>query len=322
MKLHAPTRGPRGRDASFRDVAVALITRDTDGSGDERSMDESGGAPRVSAWWRAARALRASHWWYFAPLPLASLVGVPSGDGGTALRVLGSIAVAALCLAYAYGLNGITDRGMDSNAAKNSLAGLAGVPREAAVLVAACALGALAVAAALTPIALLGAAVSLLAGTMYSAQLRLKRLPVIGTIVNVLIFAPLPLLAVSGAPSTDMLFLTYCFWVLITQNQIIHELTDAKEDAMAGVRTTAVAAGPTGVRAIAFLLGPLSVPPLWLMHAAPAVLAWAVLGLCGGATTVALCDEDRAKQLRVVHRWFSLVVGVVLFALLAREGGA
>jgi 4-hydroxybenzoate polyprenyltransferase len=171
-------------------------------------------APRIAAWRRAGRALRVSGWWYFAALPLVALV---SGEEHAILRVLGCVLVAALCLAYAFGLNGITDRGMDLDEAKNSLAGLAGVPREAAVLVAACALGALGIAAALTPVALLGASVSLVAATLYSANLRLKRLPVVGTFVNVLIFAPLPLLALTDRPTQSMQFLTYCFWVLVTQ---------------------------------------------------------------------------------------------------------
>jgi 4-hydroxybenzoate polyprenyltransferase len=276
-------------------------------------------APGIAAWRRAGRALRASGWWYFAVLPLVGLVGEPRGEENVLPRVLCAVLVAAGCLAYAYGLNGITDRGMDRDAGKNSLAGLAGLPREAVVLVAACALGAVSLAAMLTPVALLGASVSLVAATFYSAHLRLKRLPVVGTLVNVLIFAPLPLLAATGRPSLRMQFLTYCFWLLVTQNQILHEIADGREDATGGVRTTGVAAGTGGLRAIAFILGPLGVLPLWRMQTAPAALSAAALGLCTGATMVALCTPQRAGQLRVAHRWFSLGVGVVLFALVARR---
>jgi 4-hydroxybenzoate polyprenyltransferase len=176
------------------------------------------------------------------------------------------------------------------------------------------------IAAALTPIALLGASVSLAAATLYSAQLRLKRLPVVGTLVNVLIFAPLPLLAVADRPTRSMQFLTYCFWVLVTQNQILHEVSDAREDANAGVRTTGVVVGPIGLRVVAFILGPLAVLPLWWMQTGPAALYSAVLGLCAGATMVALCSPSRAKQLRFAQRWLSLAVGTVLFVLLARGG--
>ncbi len=284
----------------------------------EASHVRSLSAPRTGAWRRAGRALRAFDWWYFSLLPLVSLVGDPRSEDGV-VRLVGSVLVAALCLAYAYGFNGITDRGMDRDAAKNALAGLAEVPREAALLVAACALGAVGIATALTPAALLGAGLSLVAATLYSAQPRLKRLPVVGTLVNVLIFVPLPLLAAVDRPSAGMLFLIYCFYVLLTQNQILHEVADSHEDVTAGVRTTGVVVGPTGVRVIAVILGPLAALLLWrLQGTASMALVAAALGMCGGATMVALGDARRAGRLRVVHRWYSLAVGGVLFALLAR----
>ncbi len=304
-------------DAAARDAAASIPGDRAAGAAD---VSSAGGRP-VVGWRRALRAVRSPHWWYFTPLPLASLVGDAAGDLDTVARCLGGMVVTALCLAYAYGLNGIADRGMDRNSAKNSLAGLDGVPRDAALLVAGCALGALGIAAVMTPIALLGATVSLVAGTLYSALWRLKRLPVVGTFVNVMIFAPLPFLAVSGYPSTAVLFLTYCFWVLLTQNQILHEVSDAAEDEAAGVRTTGVVVGPTGVRAIAFLLGPLAVVPLWSMQTEPAVRFAAVVGLCGGAAIVAFSNRERARGLRFRHRVYSLAAGVTLFTLLALGAG-
>src|SRR5262249_52934846 len=96
---------------------------------------------------------------------------------------------------------------------------------------------------------------------------------------------------------------------------------DSDEDVAAGVRTTGVVVGVTGVRVIAVILGPLAALLLWRMQATASVaLLLAAVGLCGGATMVALGDAQRAGQLRVAHRWCSLVVGGVLFALLARGG--
>src|SRR5439155_18694411 len=134
-----------------------------------------------------------------------------------------------------------------------------------------------------TPVALLGSGVSLVAATLYSGGL--KRLPVMGTVVNVLIFVPLPLLAAVGPPSSGMLFLIYCFYVLVTQNQILHEIADSEEDVAAGVRTTGVAIGATGVRLVAVVLGPLAALLLWhLQGTASLALIAATLALCGGAT--------------------------------------
>ena len=274
--------------------------------------------PRTGAWIRAWRSLRAYHWWYFSLVPLISVVGDPRADEGFVVRLVGGVLVAALCLAYAYGFNGIIDRGMDRNQGKNALAGIAEFPREAAVLVAACALGALGIAAAMTTVALLGSGMSLVAATLYSGGL--KRLPVVGTLVNMFIFVPLPLLAAVGPPSSEMQFLIYCFYVLVTQNQILHELADSEEDVAAGVRTTGVAIGATGVRLVALVLGPLAALLLWRLQAASVALIAATLALCGGATMVALGDLRRGGRLRVTHRWYSVAVGGVLFALVAWGG--
>ncbi len=274
--------------------------------------------PRIASWRRARRALRGSGWWYFCLLPFVGVVGDAPGDWADVLRLAGGVVVAGLCLAYAYGFNGVTDRGMDRDQAKNSLAGLVEVPPEAAVLVAACALVALGIAAALTPMAFAGTGMSLVAATLYSAQPRLKAVPVVGTLVNGLIFVPLPFLATVGPPSASMLFLAYCFYVFVTQNQILHEISDSEEDTTGGVRTTGVVVGPIGVRLIAVILGPLASVLLWRLHASASVpLIAAALGLCGGAVMVALGDAERAGRLRVAHRWYSVAVGAVLFALVA-----
>jgi 4-hydroxybenzoate polyprenyltransferase len=279
-----------------------------------RASVESLSASGIGGWRRAWRALRGSGWWYFSLLPLTSLAGDSHADGDVVLRLVGSVAVAGLCLAFAYGFNGIIDRGMDRDAAKNSLAGLVEVPREAVLLVVGCALVALGIAARLTPLALLGTGMSLVAGTLYSGGL--KRLPVVGTVVNVLIFVPLPLLALTGPPTSGMIVLIYCFYVLVTQNQILHEIADSEEDVAAGVHTTGVAIGPTGVRLVAVLLGPAAAVALWHLQPAPSIgVIAAAVGLCGGAAMVAVCDVRRAGPLRVAHRWYSLGVGAVLFAL-------
>lgn len=277
---------------------------------------ESQSALRWTTWGRAGRALRASGWWYFSLLPLTSLVG--EADGVDIGRLLAGVAVAALCLAYAYGFNGIADRGMDRDAGKNALAGLVELPREAAVLVGACAAGALLIAAALSPVALVATGVSLVAATLYSARLRLKRLPIVGTLVNMLIFAPLPFVGARHLPSPEMLVLAYCFCVLVTQNQLLHEIADRHEDASGGVRTTAVVVGAAGLRAIAVLLGPVAALLLWRMPAAPLTALAATLGLSAGAAMIALGDMERAAQWRVAHRWYSLGIGALLFALVAR----
>ena len=79
---------------------------------------------------------------------------------------------------------------------------------------------------------------------------------------------------------------------------------------------TGVAIGPTGVRLVAVLLGPIAAFVLWHLQPATSVgLIAAAAALCGGAAMVAVCDVPRAGGLRVAHRWYSLGVGEALFAL-------
>ena len=162
---------------------------------------------------------------------------------------------------------------------------------------------------------------SLVAATFYSASLRLKRFPVVGTLVNVLIFAPLPLLAAAHRPSLRMQFLTYCFWVLVTQNQILHEIADGREDATGGVRTTGVVVGAVGLRVHRRHPGAAGrAAAVVAADSAPWRCSPRLWGFAGARRWSPCATRERAGQLRVAHRWFSLGVGAVLFALVATGG--
>ncbi|PCC74377.1 UbiA family prenyltransferase [Nannocystis exedens] len=191
------------------------------------------------------RALRARQWAHFVPLPLA---GAPLGDmlSGTCLiePVLWGILAGALCLACAYGLNAHADRGTDVPG-KNPLVG---AEVGAAAMVPALACGLSAMVAAGHSGGPGAAAVSLATGALYSAGPRLKRLPGVGTLANVAIFAPL--LALVGTPRTPGFWgMSLVFTALLLQNQLVHERADAGEDRRAGAYTTAQWLGRAGVAA-------------------------------------------------------------------------
>lgn len=284
----------------------------------QQSM-ESPAAGQPDAWLRAVRGLRATGWWYFAALPLVGVVTESTRLERALARSLLGVPVAACCLAFAYGVNGITDRAMDGDATKNSLAGSLEVPREAPIVVAAAAFAGMLLAFPLGPATLICVACSLLAGMVYSAPPRLKRFPVIGTLTNIAIFAPLPFLARSGPPSPSEWMLGYCFCILLAQSQLLHEVADATEDAIGGVRTTGVVLGNEGMRISAFFLGPLCAVPL-LFTDVPfprAATIFAALTLVVGSAWMLFSTLERAARLRVGHRWCSLACGVTLFLLLA-----
>ncbi|MDC0723312.1 UbiA family prenyltransferase [Nannocystis bainbridge] len=281
----------------------------------ERLRDGRAGHARPPAWAGVRlglRALRARQWAHFVPLPLA---GAPLQDmfSGTCSMgpVLWACVAGALCLASAYGLNAYGDRGSDGRG-KNPLVG-AQVGGAAVVPALACGLLALVVAGqsgGLGP-----AAVSLTTGALYSLGPRLKRLPGLGTLANVAIFAPL--LGLVGTPRSPGFWgMSLVFTALLLQNQLVHERADEAEDRRARVFTTAQWLGPAGVAAAG----------RWLALAGSAAAAlllgpWAALcgaaGLVFGAWLIGQVDPAAARRR---HRALALATGAVIYAL--APGGA
>jgi 4-hydroxybenzoate polyprenyltransferase len=240
----------------------------------------------------ALLALRPGQWAHFVVLPAA-------GGAGGARLALGAVAAAA-ALAFAYGVNAVADRATDRSRAKNPLAGVAAPGREVAVTLAACAAAAAAAGAALGPASLLWVAASLACGLAYSVGPRLKAVPVAGVVCNTGIFVPLLAVALPARPPEGTVVLIAAFVALIVQNQLLHELADAGEDADAGDRTTARVLGPTAARAVVAAL-PLVLVPLSLPAAAVAAGAVAGVAVSGAAAA------------RRAHRWVALVAGALLW---------
>jgi len=275
--------------------------------------ERASGAPRGAPPGRAGelllglRALRAGQWVHFVPLPLA---GAPLADMLSGTCPLGPVLWAclagALCLACAYGINAHGDRGSDARG-KNPLVGAAVGP---AALVPAIACGLLAAVAAARSGGLGPAALSLAAGVLYSAGPRLKRWPGVGSLANVVIFAPL--LALVGAPRTPGFWgMLVVFSALLLQNQLVHERADEAEDRRAGAYTTAQWLGRAGVAAAG----------RWLALAgslAAAVLLGPAAALCG-ATGLVLgawqIGQAEATAARRRHRALALITGAAIYAL-------
>lgn len=256
------------------------------------------------------RALRASQWRHFAALPLITL---PDLSVASCLRAPLALLVAACCLASAYAINAVTDRRSDRLAAKNPLIGApALVPR---VLGSAAGLALLAVglARSLGAWAPAAAATSLLAGLAYSTSVCGKRTPLLGIACNTAIFAPLALLLHPGGPlapaSRAELLL---FALLLAQNQLLHELADADEDAAAGARTTARWLGVRRTRALLRGLGLVAALAALLLIRDPHAR---VLGLGLGALAPLLAGDRPFAQARRAHRALALVAGAALFLL-------
>lgn len=247
--------------------------------------------------------MRARQWAHFLPLPFAA-------STAAGVNVARAIVVAAFALAYAYGLNAISDRATDHDARKNPLAGVDACPRRIAVAVGLTGLAGIALAATAGWRALASAAISIAASTIYSVGPSAKALPVIGTLLNAVIFAPLLYLAADGAAPPPAV-VTCTFVALLLQNQLLHERADEREDAAARVLTTARAIGPRATSALVVALGAACV--IAALRVAPSRASLLTATACViVATASAFAARDGAARRRA-HRWAAFGSGAAIF---------
>jgi len=199
------------------------------------------------------RFLRVRDWFYFLPLPVLSW----SPADADPLRLVVAAGVAACCLAFAYGWNNLRDSQLDRSSGKNPLVG--GVPSGGApYLTILFSLSAVALAAGawLGPVPGVATGIQLVGSALYSGGPRIKRIPVVGTLTNLLIFCPLAFLCQGPLPWVPGLWaLTGLFGLVLAQNQLLHEAMDHDEDLADGVRTTAALLGPDVTAMVSGVLG-------------------------------------------------------------------
>lgn len=291
--------------------------------------ERSGAVPTVVAWTSPARRflqwlrlIRLRDWAHFALLPMAAVrPDVALAERGWSLAR--GLALAFGVCSFAFLVNGVHDRGVDRTPQKNPFLE---VPKDAMhtyerqlfwLVVTILILG------ATGPWAVLAAAAAATAiGWAYSAGPRLKRFPVVGTLANIGIFAPLLFLAANDvADCRHILSFLPPFVALLVQNQLLHEAADADDDRRGGVRTTFIAVGRGAAAAVVALagIGVLAVPA-WLTAAATRLPAWVVLSVPAVVFfPLAMGLGPRvpaAGTLRVLHRAYSILLGAVLFVWL------
>ena len=280
----------------------------------------------AQTWTLALRALRAPQWLHFCALPLASLTWADLHLPTQALiRWLPAVLATASALAFAYGLNAIHDRFADGDPRKNPLSGmdptLAVTAAEKTLwLVRASAGLTLLLAALIGTTAVAAAAVSLVTSTLYSAGPQWKLQPLLGTLLNVGIFAPLMVLVPMSASATpQVLLLLATFLPLLVQNQLIHECADAAEDATRGALTTRRMLGPVWTRRLA--VGVALPGALAVTFAAPQptlrMAAWLALGT--GVWVTRWGPADWARR-RGWHRVVCVITGATLYATCVWSG--
>jgi 4-hydroxybenzoate polyprenyltransferase len=154
--------------------------------------------------------------------------------------------------------------------------------------------------------------ICLLSGLVYSVGPRLKRYPVIGTLMNVTHFAPLLWVGLASASALPGLWgLTAVFSCLILQSQLVHELEDRRDDADGGVVTTALWLGSRKVALVMVMLATLAAA-LTAVVAHHAAAAAAVAAVFGAAVPLAVLRGVSPGRVRMWHRWSAVVFGAVL----------
>lgn len=281
-----------------------------------RTLDSS---TRQPPWSLAFRALRAPQWLHFCALPLASLTWFDMQQPGRLLALwLPAVLATSTALAFAYGLNAIHDRFADGDPQKNPLSGmdanLANLAAERTLwLVRAMAVLTLLWAGLVGVSAVLAAVVSLVTSTIYSAGPQWKLQPLLGTLLNVGIFAPLLLLVPMAGPGTgQVLLLLAVFLPLLVQNQLIHECADAAEDATRGALTTARLLGLVWTRRLAVAVALPGGVAVTLLAPARLVVVVALLALTAGAM-VTLAGPQNWGQRRALHRVVCVMAGALTY---------
>ena len=271
----------------------------------------------------ALRLYRVRDWLHFLPLPLAT-VDPRAPLGAMVWDATRGVATAAAVLAFGYLLNTLADRQMDLDARKNPLiVPGAAEPRTALALLLVASL----LLAALGPRPVwIATAVSLFFFSIYSAAPRIKTVPIVGSLANIGMFAPLLLLGLRDEvlPAGIAALVVAC-GALVLENQLVHEAADEQEDRGGGVRTTWLTVGPRRTAAIAALCGvAASAGAASLGGSAALLLGAAAAAVFAVAVPLSLsrlqADAATATRLRMALRWSGLAFGAALLMVWRMTG--
>jgi len=266
------------------------------------------------------RLYRVRDWIHFLPLPLAGWVAAADA---TMTSLVGGLFGWGFGLGYASAINQAFDDRLDQLTLGKNPVGGSLRRRQAILLSVPAALACLTVVAWLSPAAVVPAVVFLIVATVYSAPPRLKRVPVLGTVWNVVVgvpglfFAAVPDLT-TGAPRVSL----GVFAVLLLVAQLIHEAEDRDDDRAGGIATVGTLAGMRGALGAAAALVLLLPTTAWCLAddlrlripltclAGVFAVAWTVVL----ATRVVRNDAVGLRTMRLRYRYAAFVMGLLAFA--------
>jgi 4-hydroxybenzoate polyprenyltransferase len=265
----------------------------------------------------ALQLYRIRDWLHFLLLPVAAFDPV-AAPGPALIALARGVVSAAALLAFGYLLNSVTDRGVDGDERKNPLIVPGAIePTYALVLLPVVSLT-LAIFAP-WPVRV-ATVVSLTFFFIYSAAPRIKSIPVVGSLSNIGMFAPLLFLSMTGTELPPrFVYVVLALSALVLETQLVHEAADQLDDRQAGLRTTWLTLGPhwtalivagAGLTAAAAaaraIVGDGSSPVALAAAAVFGLIVPALLAMRGH-------DPAAAARLRLTTRWTGVVFGLALF---------
>ncbi len=273
------------------------------------------------------RLFRIRDWLHFIPLPLAGWVAAEPRRPSV---LCGGIAAWICALAYTSGVNQAYDDRLDQLAREKNPVGhgidRAQALRWSAIPLVACVVLSFLFARDALPVVLL----QLFAATVYSAPPRLKRVPILGTMWNLVVGLPGLFFAVPPAFGDSTVRILFgLFAVTLLVSQLIHEAEDVEDDTRGGIRTFAAMTGTRGALGAACLLL-VGMPLLgYALDSAPE-RRFAVAAACGlfsMSWTITLARRLTAsnpgplRPLRLRYRYSALIFGAAVFVLVTGFGG-
>lgn len=274
-----------------------------------------------SAATRPLRFYRVREWIHILPLPLATFdcaVPLAVSLSAAARGVLNAGAI----LAFGFLVNSIADRALDRDPRKNPLIDAAVPVHRAPLLV--LPMFSLCMAWLSPWPAALATVWCLVLGYGYSTGPRLKRIPVLGTVLNAAGFTPILFLGMA-TPAVPERFgwVALAFAALLFQNQLLHEAADRDDDYASGIHTTWLTLGARWSAVLASIAGLVASASAGALVAFP---RWwgAVVGIAIGTWFAVVVPRQlaspglspaQAARLRVAHRWYCLATGATLFVI-------
>jgi 4-hydroxybenzoate polyprenyltransferase len=249
------------------------------------------------------RLYRVKDWLHFLPLPLAA--------PAERLQLVGAVLAWGCGLAYTSCLNQAFDDRLDREG-KNPVG--SDFRRRQAVLLSLPPLALLLLLLlALSPSGLMAGAIMAAAATVYSAPPRLKRVPVVGTVWNLVI--GVPGLFFAGQPRGMPLVVLFALLLLISQ--LLHEAQDRDDDAAGQIRTVATEAGRRAALAAALVLTLATPAAGWWLTGRLEETALCALFAAGWGAVLwrkLRCDDSALlMRLRLQYRWVAIALGAALF---------